>query len=153
LLVEDRPRRYHYVVAIGVGSDEVIVHDPALGPARRVRSETLLRAWTPTGFWSLVVTPGAAHEKAVPIEDSTRPASDDPVEWHLAELAGIRFAEKQFAEAARLAKEALNRDPRDGYAWDVLGSSRFVSGDRLRALDAWRQIGRPRIDTIRIQGA
>src|SRR5258706_10421811 len=33
LLIEDRPNRYHYVVAVGAADREIFVHDPAWGPS------------------------------------------------------------------------------------------------------------------------
>src|SRR5262249_20170462 len=56
LLIEDRPSRYHYVVAIGADEEQVWVHDPTWGPARRLAASELLRRWKPTGFWTLLVT-------------------------------------------------------------------------------------------------
>src|SRR5262245_45852618 len=69
LLIEDRPSHYHYVVAVGADAEQVWVHDPTWGPARRLAASELLRRWKPTGFWTLLVTRG---------EESTtaRPASD-----------------------------------------------------------------------------
>ncbi|HUR33476.1 MAG TPA: C39 family peptidase [Vicinamibacterales bacterium] len=59
ILIEDRPQRYHYVVVVGVEDAAVVVHDPTWGPARRHASAALLRAWEPTGFWMLRITPVA----------------------------------------------------------------------------------------------
>jgi hypothetical protein len=70
----------------------------------------------------------------------------------LRELAGVRFAERRWREAAALAEQALARDARDEYAWDVLGSSRFVLDDTAGALRAWNRIGRPRVDAVQIDG-
>src|SRR2546427_571288 len=70
----------------------------------------------------------------------------------LRELAGVRFAERQWHEAVALAEQALARGPRDEYAWDVLASSRFMQDDVAGALRAWNQIGKPRVDTVQIEG-
>ncbi|MGE0450647.1 MAG: C39 family peptidase [Vicinamibacterales bacterium] len=70
----------------------------------------------------------------------------------LRELAGVRFAERKFGEAAALAEDALRRDPHDPYAADVLGSSRFMLNDYVRALQAWNRIGRPQLDSVHIGG-
>lgn len=70
----------------------------------------------------------------------------------LRELAGVRFAQRRWREAAQLAGEALARDPLDTYAWDVLASSRFVQDDFAGALRAWNRIGKPRVDSIDITG-
>src|SRR5207253_2929697 len=68
------------------------------------------------------------------------------------ELAGVRFAERQWSEAAALAREAIDKDPDDAYALDVLASSLFMQDDAVGALRAWNRIGKPRIDVVRIDG-
>ncbi len=66
LLIEDRPSRYHYVVAVGGDDEQVFVHDPTWGPARRLAVSELLRRWKPTGFWTLLVTAGDAVRSTAP---------------------------------------------------------------------------------------
>jgi hypothetical protein len=58
ILLEDRPRRYHYVVVTGIDDGYVIVHDPAVGPSRRIAAADLTRKWKPTAFWALLIRPG-----------------------------------------------------------------------------------------------
>jgi hypothetical protein len=70
----------------------------------------------------------------------------------LSELAGLRFVAGAWAEAARTAEAALRRDATDRYAWDVLGSARFVQDDPAGALRAWNRAGRPRVDLVSIEG-
>jgi len=77
------------------------------------------------------------------------PASAGP----LRELAGIRFAQERWHEAAALAERAVALDPHDRYAWDVLGSSRFMLDDDAGALDAWNHVDKPRVDLVRFKGA
>ena len=38
------------------------------------------------------------------------------------------------------------------YAWDVLGSARFVQDDAEGALNAWNHAARPQIDSLVIDG-
>lgn len=59
-LIEDRPGRLHYVVIVGWRGDRIIVHDPARAPYRVVLLEAFLRAWSVSGFWTLVAQPGSA---------------------------------------------------------------------------------------------
>ena len=68
------------------------------------------------------------------------------------ELAGIRFLQRRWPEAADLAGVAVRRDPSDTYAWKLLATARFVADDSLAALDAWNRAGEPRIDLIRLDG-
>src|SRR5262249_4348275 len=75
----------------------------------------------------------------------------------LRELAGVRFAQKRYAEAAALARQALDLAEAQGaeadaYATDVLGSSLFMQNDEIGALDAWNRIDRPHVDRVRIDG-
>ena len=67
-------------------------------------------------------------------------------------LAGVRFQAEDWAGAARLAEQALDRDPRDRYTWRLLAGSRFLLGDEEGALRAWNQISEPRADLARIDG-
>jgi Peptidase C39 family len=76
------------------------------------------------------------------------PAAAGPIR----ELSGVRFAQRRWSDAAALAHEALRRDSKDAYALDVLGSSLFMLGDDLGALRAWNQIGKPRVNRVRIGG-
>jgi len=68
------------------------------------------------------------------------------------ELAGLRFLESRWAEAATFAETATTRDPADEDAWRLLASSRFMTGDRLGALAAWNRIGELRADLTTVEG-
>jgi ABC-type bacteriocin/lantibiotic exporter with double-glycine peptidase domain len=50
--------RYHDVVVVGVEADgDVLVHDPAEGPFRRVPSRLFEERWAGAGHWTLLVLP------------------------------------------------------------------------------------------------
>jgi hypothetical protein len=70
----------------------------------------------------------------------------------LRELSGVRFAQRRWQDAAALARAAIAREPHDAYALDVLGSSLFMQDDAVGALRAWNQIGKPKVDLVRIDG-
>jgi peptidase C39-like protein len=70
----------------------------------------------------------------------------------LRELAGVRFKQGRHAEVIPLAEEFLARVPGDGLAWQILATSRYLTGDRNGALDAWNHVGRPTVDLVRIDG-
>lgn len=210
LLIEDRPLRYHYVVAVGRDDEHVLVHDPTWGPARPLVISELLRRWKPTGFWTLLVTArngtlSTSRDavprdvlKGVPYRKTSGPndrapdrrARNDRVgstvcdrlldealdridtdglavadrmldavirqcptaSAPLRELAGVRFAQHRWRDAADLAQQALARDPEDAYAWDVLGSSRFVQDNADAALQAWNHVDKPILDSVQIAG-
>jgi hypothetical protein len=70
----------------------------------------------------------------------------------LSELAGVRFSEHRWSDAESLARQAVAIDGSDGYAWDVLASSRFMQDQLSDALQAWNQIGKPQLDRVSISG-
>jgi hypothetical protein len=70
----------------------------------------------------------------------------------LRELSGVRFAQRRWHDASALARDALRLDPHDEYALDLLGSSLFMQDDAVGALRAWNQIGKPRVNRVRIDG-
>jgi ABC-type bacteriocin/lantibiotic exporter with double-glycine peptidase domain len=50
--------RYHDVVVVGVEADgDVLVHDPAEGPSRRVAARVFEERWAGAGHWTLLVLP------------------------------------------------------------------------------------------------
>ena len=57
----------------------------------------------------------------------------------LREMAGVRFAERQWRDAASLAEQATVLDPQDSYTWDLLAASRYLQDDLTGALRAWNQ--------------
>ena len=68
------------------------------------------------------------------------------------ELAGVRFAQRRWQDSAALARNALAYDATDTYSWDLLASSRFLSGDLSGALSAWNTLQKPMLDSVRIEG-
>jgi predicted double-glycine peptidase len=70
----------------------------------------------------------------------------------LRELAGIRFLQRRWNDAAALAERAVVRDPADMHAWQLLASARFVGGDADGALRAWNSRNEPRVDLAHVEG-
>jgi predicted double-glycine peptidase len=68
------------------------------------------------------------------------------------ELSGVRFAQRRWSDAASQARDVLRRHSGDEYALDVLGSALFMQHDDMGALRAWNQIGKPRVNRVRIEG-
>jgi hypothetical protein len=188
LLLEDRPGRYHYVVAVGADDDAIVVHDPTWGPFRRHPLADLTRRWAAAKYWAVLIQPdpatrGADTDRAGPSTSSSTPQTrcerllDRAVEEirrsglsaadailagvmgecprsaaPIAELAGIRFAQERWRDAEALAERAAALDQSYAYAWDVLGSARFVQDDAEGALVAWNEAGKPQIDSLVIDG-
>jgi predicted double-glycine peptidase len=63
-LIEDRPGRYHYVVIVGWGSDQIVFHDPARGPFRVTNDRAFDRAWEVTNRTALLILPESEPGKA-----------------------------------------------------------------------------------------
>ncbi len=69
------------------------------------------------------------------------------------ELAGVRFRQGRYSDAARLAGTYARQFQSDTLGIRLLASSRFLSRDEIGALNAWNSIGRPVIDLARIDGS
>jgi len=70
----------------------------------------------------------------------------------LAALAGVRFRQKRWVEAAAFARQATERDPTDDETWRLLGASLYLSDEPRPALAAWNRIDEPRLDRVDIEG-
>ena len=70
----------------------------------------------------------------------------------LRELAGVRLLQRRWADVESLASTAVRVEPQDKYGWQLLGTSRFVQNEPMRALAAWNQADEPRIDLLRVAG-
>ena len=64
------------------------------------------------------------------------------------ELAGIRFKQKRYDEAADHLRGALRLDPADQYANDLLGSVYFLQGNLEAALKYWNRVAKPEIGKV-----
>ena len=70
----------------------------------------------------------------------------------LRELAGVRFVQRRWSDSAALARDALTRSPGDPYSLELLAASLFMQEDASGALRAWNQIGKPRLDVVKVTG-
>ena len=81
---------------------------------------------------------------------ATRWCPQDPAAWR--ELAGIRFLQSRWGEAASIAEHAAALEPGDEAGWDLVATSRFLNQEPAAALGAWNRIARPAVDLIRVEG-
>jgi hypothetical protein len=81
---------------------------------------------------------------------ATRQCPADAAAWR--ELAGVRFLQSRWAEAAVTAEVSTALEPADAAGWDLLATSRFMNDKPLDALDAWNQIARPAVDLVHVEG-
>ncbi len=79
-----------------------------------------------------------------------RACPDEPLV--LRETAGIRFKQGRDSEVIGLDSEYLALVPDDVYAWQLLATSRYRTGDRVGGLRAWNHVGLPTLDLVRIDG-
>ncbi|MDZ4257743.1 MAG: cysteine peptidase family C39 domain-containing protein [Gemmatimonadales bacterium] len=70
----------------------------------------------------------------------------------LREMAAVRFKQGRHADAIALVTRYLEIVPDDALAWQLLATSRYLTGDEDGALSAWNKIGRPTVDLLRIDG-
>jgi Papain-like cysteine protease AvrRpt2 len=179
-LIEDRPSTYHYIVVVAAHERGVVFHDPARAPFLVMSAAEFDRRWRAADRWMAVVVPGPRGEATRP-ERATVAATVTPCDQVVAEgvrlaqvndlegaeralsaavgcpatmreLAGVRVLQRRWPEAADLASAAVEADRADAYAWKVLATSRFVQNDRLGALEAWNEVGEPRVDLVRFDG-
>src|SRR5439155_654302 len=67
------------------------------------------------------------------------------------ELAGLRFLEKRYEDAAAGFASALVYQP-DPYAREMLAASLHLAGHTEDALKEWNRLGQPRLDRVEIKG-
>lgn len=181
-LIEDRPGTYHYIVVVAAHERGVVFHDPARAPNLVMSAPEFDRRWRAADRWMAVVVPGpGTAESGADPDDPPPPSVITPCDQVVAEgvrlaqandlegagrtlsagvacpaamreLAGVRVLQRRWPEAADLASAAVEADPADAYAWKVLATSRFVQNDRLGALEAWNNVGEPRVDLVRFDG-
>ncbi len=61
-LLRSSANRLHYVVLTGYSGDELVLHDPSLGPHRRRSVESVFEDWAASDFWALLVLPPDSPE-------------------------------------------------------------------------------------------
>ena len=66
------------------------------------------------------------------------------------ELGGLDFSAHDLVSAGAHLRRALQLDPGDAYANDLLASIYFVGGNLEAALRYWNRIGKPRLEEIRM---
>ncbi len=166
--------RYHDVVVVGFDDqhDAVIVHNPAAGASRPVGTAAFEKRWRGTGYWTLVVGRGGAAGAPPSYEQlvargiaAGRGGHYDEAEESLqraiemapsrpearVELAGVRFLQKKYEDAAAGFASALIYQP-DTYAREMLAASLHLAGHTEDALKEWNRLGQPHLDQIQVKG-
>jgi len=182
VLLEDRPRAYHYVVVVGAPERGFIFHDPARTSYRVLSRDEFVARWRPASMWMALIAPRPATSPAdVPVSAGAGAATacDEMVaegvrfaqsgDYAVAEgrltsalacpggaayreLAGLRAVQKRWSDAASLAETAVSADASDAYAWRLLATARFLQDDPAGALAALNRAGEPAVDTVQVTG-
>jgi hypothetical protein len=145
LLIEDRPRRYHYVVVVGWSSGRVIVHDPARGPFRILDERAFINAWRASDNWTLIAEPpsfSASDESAF----TASSAADAPSPTVSSEACGglinegVRLAgTDDKAGARRLFEIAAATCPSSAGPWREMAGLHALASEWPFAADAARR--------------
>jgi len=133
----------------------VVLPSPSLGLDAPPRADSRAAATQPTRCDALVSesiaaarSDQAAAERG--LRDATIACPESAAPWR--ELAGLRFLQSRWTEAAADAEAATIRDPDDEDAWRLLASSRFMTDDRIGALAAWNRVGELHADLTSVEG-
>jgi tetratricopeptide (TPR) repeat protein len=65
------------------------------------------------------------------------------------ELGGVAFQQKQYGDAARWVRKALQIDPNDAYANELLATIYFLQGNLDAAISHWNRIDKPQIEQVK----
>jgi len=97
-----------------------------------------------------VARAGELDEAGAGLTTATLLCPTSPAAWR--ELAGVRFLQSRWSEAAALAERAAILEPADQAGWDLLATSRYLGQEPIAALRAWNRVGRPTVDLLRAEG-
>ena len=134
----------------------VLPGDALTRPTAKDAPVTAATAATPSACDALVdegVAAAGRGELAAAIETFEAAATACPRDsgpWR--EMAGVFAVREDWPRAAQYASKAVQRNRRDRHAWQILATSRFVTGDSAGALDAWNHAGEPTIDIVTVHG-
>lgn len=93
---------------------------------------------------------GELDEAGTGLSTATLLCPTSPAAWR--ELAGVRFLQSRWSEAAGFAERAAILAPADQAGWDLLATSRYLNREPAAALRAWNRLSRPTVDLLRTTG-
>lgn len=118
-LLETGASRYHYVVVVAAGPDQVRYHDPLKGPGLAMDRAAFLDRWAPSSYWTLVAAPGTtapAQADGAPGDTLARAGAEPRKGGEARTEAGERAEAEELAEGEQRAEGALPRALDDGMA-------------------------------------
>jgi hypothetical protein len=129
-LIEDRPGRFHYVVAVGWTSTTVIVHDPARAPFRVLDESGFGRAWAKADRWMLVALPPTKSSDSASLVEPTLSRPGDGGACAARVEDGVRFAEAgDRGSARRTLQEAASACPNESASWREMAGLDALEGN------------------------
>ncbi|MGE3275949.1 MAG: C39 family peptidase [Vicinamibacterales bacterium] len=132
-LVRVAPETYHFVVVVGWTADEVVLHDPARAPYRRLSPGEFEREWTAAERWALLIVPGRDDTTvSAPAVASGPPASRSPRTSACDGLvaSGVDHARLgDLRQASSLLEQATGACPADAAGWRELAGVRFLESN------------------------
>jgi predicted double-glycine peptidase len=132
-LIEHSPKRYHYVVVVGMTDDSVVFHDPADAPYRVVERARFDRVWAVTDRWMLVVERPGAVRTAPPARRPSLAVTDTGACAALVERSVARSQTGDMAGAERGLVTATRLCPQEAAPWRELSGLRFVASQWTEA--------------------
>jgi hypothetical protein len=144
----DGAERWAMVLHPAVHSPAAAATEPVTSPPAGPADSLPCRPWLDRALDA--VAADRLEEASELLSEAGRACPAEPLV--LRELAGVRFKQRRLAEAIELSDRYLAQVPDDAHGWQLLAASRYLSGDREGALEAWNRVGRPTVDLIRIDG-
>jgi hypothetical protein len=129
LLLQDRPGRFHFVVAVAIDDHAVYVHDPTWGPSRQLALAAFERKWKPANHWMLVVLPRADRQKQPALPDPAAAARGDAPKTACdvaLDTALDRVSVEGLAAADTLLGDVIRRCPQSSAPISELAGVRFA---------------------------
>jgi hypothetical protein len=130
-LLEDRPRRFHYVVVVGWSGGRVVLHDPGRGPFRTVDQASFVRVWDRAERWMMIVLPPEVTTTTVPAsssEETSESGNDGTCGGLVGE--GVRLARSGDRSASRRTlQSAAEACPEESAPWRELAGLEALEGN------------------------
>lgn len=135
-LIQVAATRYHYVVIVGWGAQQVVFHDPAVAPFATLKVSEFLKRWSGADRWAMLVRPSPTVATAnVPATDSqaTGPIDSLPCRPWLDEAADAA-ATNRLEDADHFLAAAAMACPSEPLVLRELAGVRFRQGRRAEAM-------------------
>ncbi|MGH9335873.1 MAG: C39 family peptidase, partial [Vicinamibacteria bacterium] len=142
LLLRASSNTFHYVVVTGYAGEDLVLHDPSVGPGRLRSFDEVRESWAAADFWTLLILPPPSTSSETEEPATAGPKTDTPaanaasacrplVDKALELDDDLGSAEELLTIASRLC-------PGDAVAFRELAAIRFLHQDWRQAA-AWAE--------------